>query len=159
LKREIHWLFNARRIVKAVLDEEPSFMLASERSTAWWIYVTQLPKRLRRSVALRPPTLDGPLEHFLCAIQKPNLEGWLKLALEAIHSRHEIIRMDTRKAEETNLKRLRGRVRASSGSITMEVIQAALGQAPMRQQIWGISGQVPIGVELNFQASEDGYSA
>jgi len=80
--------------------------------------------------------------------RKAELIEWLKLAQDAIRDRQVTIRSAFEKAVETNLRRLRGRVRDRKYVIDKETILAALGRAPVRPRIWGISGEVPIGVDL-----------
>ena len=138
LKREINWLCEARSIVKAVIDNDPGFMLASERASVWRLYVNHLSRKLRRSIATCPPPLEAPLESFLPPDQKSALIHWLKQALDAIHNRCAIIRMAVKRAEAKNFRRLQGRVRAGKGSLTMDAIREALGLKQSRQQIWGI---------------------
>ena len=63
LKREINWLHQARKVVKRVLDEDPSFLAALERRSLWEMRVSRLkpqgelapkccgtPSYLRRSI-------------------------------------------------------------------------------------------------------------
>ncbi len=78
----------------------------------------------------------------------PALILWLKAALDAIHRRQAIIRSAFDAAVDTNLRRLRGRVRNSKGAIDADMMQAALGRTSILQRIWGISGQVPLGVRV-----------
>jgi hypothetical protein len=107
LTREINWLHQARKVVKRVLDDDAAFLNASERRTMWEMWVIRLKMNLRRSVVERPPALEGPFEAYLRADQKPALTLWLKIALDAIHSRQAIIRSAFDRAVETNLRRLR----------------------------------------------------
>ena len=116
--------------------------------------VLRLKENLRRSAVERPPALDEAFEAYLSADQKPTLLLWLKAALDAIHRRQAIIRSAFDAAVDTNLRRLRGRVRNSKGAIDADMIQAALGRTSNRQRIWGISGQVPLGVGLRCLPSQ-----
>ena len=116
--------------------------------------VSRLEVNLRRSAAERPPTLDEAFGAYLSADQKPTLILWLKAALDAIHRRQAIIRSAFDAAVDTNLRRLRGRVRNSKGAIDTDMIQAALGRTSTHQRIWGISGQVPLGVGLRCPPSQ-----
>jgi len=72
LKREINWLHQARKVVKRVLDEDPSFLAASERRSLWEMRVLRLKENLRRSAVERPPALDDAFEAYLSADQKPS---------------------------------------------------------------------------------------
>ncbi len=126
----------------------PSFMAASERRSLWEMWASRLKVNLRRSAVERPATLDEAFEACLSADKKPTLIPWLKAALDAIQRRQAIIRSAFDAAVDTNLRRLRGRVRNSKGAIDADMIQAALGRTSTCQRIWGISGQVPIGVGL-----------
>ncbi len=110
--------------------------------------MARLRENLRRSVTEYPPALEGALDDYIAEERKAELIQWLKLAQDAIRDRQAIIRSAFEKAVETNLRRLRGRVRDGKYVIDKETILAALGRAPVRPRTWGITGEVPIGVDL-----------
>ena len=150
LQREINWLADARRLVKAAADNDTALTQAPEWRYLWQTQVVSLWQRLRRSVALSPPEIKEDAQHYL---RDPHgrltLHAWLGSALDAIRTRQAIMQYAFERAMESNLRRLRGRVRASP-QLTSDMLQAALGKAPPQQRVWGISGQAPIGAELGI---------
>ena len=148
LQREIQWLHAARCIVKAVVLDDPALLHASERRYIWRTRVERLHSRLRRSLVRCPPELNVPFHAVLGAESRPRLVQWLDQALGAIRERQAIIRAAFERAIDSNLQRLRGRIRANPNTLTAEMILAALGRSPPKQRVWGLSGQVPVGVQL-----------
>jgi len=153
LQREIQWIHAARCIVRAVIHDDPALLHASERHYLWRTRVEKLHGRLRRSVVWNPPELSMPLSAVLGADSRPYLVRWLELALRAIRDRQGIIRSTFERAIDNNLQRLRGRIRANPNSLTAEMLQAALGRAPPKQRVWGLSGLTPIGVEFTLPSA------
>ena len=153
LAREIAWLAEARKIVYAVLKRDTAMTWWPERRILWSQHVAQLPRRLSRTRHKQPPELRIPFARLLETQTIPTLENWLVQAQEAIRCRQEAMRANFEQAVAENLKRLWGKVRADPSSLSSEMIQAALGKAPPQQRLWGISGHVPVGVELTLPPS------
>jgi len=80
----------------------------------------------------------------------------METALDAIHARQAVLRNAFDKAIQANLHRLHCRFKAHPEELTKEALQAALGKIPPKSCVWGIAGQVPIGVSVSLNAGDEG---
>ena len=74
-----------------------------------------------------------------------------KLALDV---RWAAVREDYAKAQFANIQQAREKLIRSGGALDKQTLQAALGKRQLRSRMWGISGQVALGVCISVPCEQ-----
>jgi hypothetical protein len=82
------------------------------------------------------------------------LQAWLGHLNVAIASRQAAVRESYEKARYFNLQNLRKKKKEANGVLDKYTIQAALGKCQPRQRMWGVSGEVILGVRLDIHVEQ-----
>jgi hypothetical protein len=97
------------------------------------------------------PLENTPYFYFTPAAHEL-LISWLEQAKSAIAVRKAAVRESYDKARYNNLQNLRKKRKDSNGVLDKRTIQEALGKCQPRQRMWGVSGSVILGVQLEIGA-------
>ena len=97
--------------------------------------------------------MNAPQSYFTSAAYNVLL-SWLEQAKTAIAVRQAAVRETYENARYNNLQNLRKKRKDSHGVLDKQTIQEALGKCQPRQRMWGVSGTVVLGVQLDIEAEK-----
>jgi hypothetical protein len=150
LFRELNLLQKARSIVLKILATDTTTMGCPHRLLRWTVATHNLHLKVRRSGHKTVPPLGGPPESYFTPAASRPLQAWLGHLNVAIASRQAAVRESYEKARYFNLQNLRKKKKEANGVLDKYTIQAALGKCQPRQRMWGVSGEVVLGVRLDI---------
>jgi len=146
--REMNLLRSAREFVKQVLMRIPEIVKSPHRYLRWQLAVTSLNSKLKKSKYCCPPPLLGLAAWYFEDSAKTVLSGWLEKARVALDVRRAAVREALTKAQFTNIQQAREKLIRNGGILDKQVLRAALGKRQPRPRMWGLAGQVDLGVRL-----------
>ncbi len=154
LFRELNYLRKARSLVHRVFSGDVELMQWPHRVLCWSLEVTPLDSRIKNSGYTRPMPLANAPQFYFTSAAHSVLVSWLEQAKTAIAVRQAAVRETYEKARYNNLLNLRKKRKDSHGFLDKHTIQEALGKCQPRQRMWGVSGTVVLGVQLEIEAEK-----
>ena len=146
--REINLLRGAREFVKKVLKRAPEIVECPHRFVRWQLAVSRLNSKLAKSKYNCPPPLLNSEAWYFEDRAKPALSVWLDQARAALDVRWAAVREAFAKAQFTNIQQAREKLVRSGGLLDKQLLRAALGKRQPRPRMWGVAGQVDLGVSF-----------
>jgi hypothetical protein len=129
-------------------------MNCPHRFVRWTLPTRDLHIKVRRSKHMVPVPIEGPARTFFPPIARSWLQEWLECSEAAVASRQAAVQESYEKARFNNLQNLRKKQKEADGILDIRTIQAALGKCQPRQRMWGVSGNVVLGVCIELQADQ-----
>ena len=146
--REINLLCGAREFVKKVLMRAPEIVECPHRFVRWQLAVSRLNSKLAKSKYSCPPPLLNSEAWYFGDSAKHALSKWLDQARVALDVRWAAVREAFAKAQFTNIQQARAKLVRSGGLLDKQLLRAALGKRQPRPRMWGVAGQVDLGISL-----------
>jgi len=146
--REMNVLRSAREFVKQVLMRVPEIMQSPHRFLRWQLSITRLNSKLMKSKYCCPPPLLGLPAWYFADSAKNVLSVWLDKARVALDVRRAAVREAFAKAQYTNIQQAREKLIRNGGTLDKQLLRAALGKRQPRPRMWGVAGQVDLGIRL-----------
>ena len=146
--REINLLCGAREFVKKVLMRAPEIVECPHRFVRWQLAVSRLNSKLAKSKYSYPPPLLNSEAWYFGDSAQHTLSKWLDQARVALDVRWAAVREAFAKAQFTNIQQARAKLVRSGGLLNKQLLRAALGKRQPRPRMWGVAGQVDLGISL-----------
>ena len=156
LFRELNYLGKARVLVRKILSNDANLLRCPHRVTRLTIATARLTNLVRKTGHPVPVPLEKPPLMYFLPEARAELHVWMESVAEAIAVRKAAVQDSYAKARFHNLQNLRRQHKKSGGVLDKRTIQAALGKSPPRQRMWGISGTVILGAQIQVRADRQG---
>ena len=154
LFRELNLLSAARRFIKKVLVRSPDVLESRHRAAFWYHSITKLNHLIAKSGHPCPQQLCRSIEWYFEIDAQYDLNKWMDQAKSALDVRWATVREDYAKAQFTNIQQARERLIRNGGALDKRTLQAALGKRQPRSRMWGISGQVALGICITASSEQ-----
>ena len=148
--REINLLNAARALVKKIILRSPDILHCAHRDMLWYLKIGRLHGSIARSGHYRPSTLHYSTKWYFGHAANMVLTSWLGQAKTAVDVRWAAVREDIAKAKYINECKAREMLIRSGGMLDHRLLANALGKRQPRPRMWGVAGQVSLGVRFNL---------
>ena len=147
--REVNLLCAARQFVKKILVRSPEVLDNCHRAMLWSFRMSKLNNLIAKSGHPCPPQLCRPADWYFGIDAQHALGRWMDQAKLALDVRWATVREDYAKAQFANIQQAREKLIRNGGALDKRILQAALGKRQPQVRMWGISGQVALGVRIS----------